>query len=314
MDRINMSMSAKPTPSPQVGQTQIQDTLKAKGGKASMGGSLPQASALLQDSARQQAQGQMQQSNMLGEISRQGLQAQDQQQQSQFAAAQQGLAVDKEMARSGMQANEQRAAAIRDATEQDFRAKRSADENMRLDALQSTATMNLRDLTTQRKISLDNIFAEQKRSTQELEFRQDGAELEELAFNLALSDRAYMDELDRIGKERMLYSDLNFQEETARITLGEGLDNLRDDMDWGRSFNADRRQWEQEIATISLESAMEIARAEISGNNQRAAWEGIGQMASTGAKYATGGYDTPKTTTNNQESFDTIPAEGPVRR
>lgn len=286
MQRIEQSMSARPSSGPQVGQQSIADVLRAKGGKAQTGAPTPQASSLLQDTAQQQAQDQLRQIDMTGQLAKQGLQAGFAQEKERAALGQEQLAADKRMARSSMQAAEQQAAAERDAREAQARQNRSAEENMRMDAINNQATIQLRQLATQRDVSLDNIFSEFERSNKELQDRRDASQLEQLGFTMAMSDQSYMDEISRIGRQRGLDNDLQFKTEIATMTLGNELSAMADEMSWGRVFNATRREWEEEIAKISLDSAAQIARAEIKAANTQAMWQAVGTVAGAGIKYA----------------------------
>jgi hypothetical protein len=305
MDRINRGMAAKPSTTPTASQQSIKDVLKAKSGKASTG-SGPQESSLLQQTAQQQAQDNLRQIDMSGAIAAQGLEAGFEQQAQQKQFGQEKIAAQGRMARSNIQAAEQQEAAQREAREQLARTQRTAEENIRMDVIQTTATNNLRKLSNDRQIQFDNIFGEFTRDKKQLADRQDAAELHQLGFEMAMSDRAYTDEINRIGSENRLMNEMNFREESSRIILGNDIDILRDDQEWGRAFNADRRTWEKEIAKISLNSAAQIARAEIKANNTRMQWEAYGNAASTVVdEYAK---------SDSKDEFEPIPQEGPVRQ
>jgi hypothetical protein len=314
LDRINQNMPKQTTATgPQIGQEQVAGVLKAKSGKAAAPGmgAAPQASNLLVDTAKQQATDKLKQIGLVGDIAKQGLQAGFQQQQQQLNLGKQQLATQKEMTLSGLQASEQQAAMARTAREEEARTKRSAEENMKMDVMQSQASTRIREATAQREVALDDLFADFEMSKVDLADRKDAARLHQLGLDLAFSDRVYLDTIDRIGRERMLNNDLQFREESARILLGHNLDMLREDMKWGRSFNAKRRVWERELVEMGLDDALAIARAEIREGNSRAVAEGIGNILS----WASADYEEPKQSNAGHmwESLtkdDTTPTEG----
>jgi hypothetical protein len=182
---------------------------------------------------------------------------------------------------------------------------------MKMDVMQSQASTRIREATAQREVTLDDLFADFEMSKVDLSDRKDAARLHQLGLDLAFSDRVYLDTIDRIGKERMLNNDLQFREESARILLGHNLDMLREDMKWGRSFNAKRRVWERELVEMGLDDALAIARAEIREGNSRAVAEGMGNIMS----WASADYEEPKQSNAGHmwESLtkdDTTPTEG----
>lgn len=286
MDIINTNMNKQPTQTPSIGQRQIEQVLRAKSGKAGTGGTTtPAASGLMAESAQQQGQQALREGAMRGAMIGAGLREEETAIKERQQLGQEQLASKAKLAREGMMAETQMAAAQRQAREEQARMQRSADENMKLDAMQANATQRLRDLMTQREVTMDNLFAEFDQSNKELEFRKDQSELEQLGFDLALSDRSYIDELNRIGRERMLTNELQFSEESARITLGDNLASLIQQLDWARSFNSDRRSWEEKLGQMSLDDAMQIYEMQVKGANERAIAEGIGQMGGKTAEY-----------------------------
>ena len=303
MDRINKNMSQTPDTPSGPGQAQIQSVLQAKGGKAGSGAGA-QSSGLLAATANQQAQSQLQQGATKGAMVGQQLKAQESQIQAKQKLGKDQLAQQKELSRSGMQAESAMAAEQRAAREEQARNERSANENLKLDGMQAHATQKLRDITTKRGVALDDIFAEFDRSNKELEFRKDQAELEQLGFDLALSDRALLDEYNRIGRERQLSNDLNFQEESANLALGENLSMLKDELSFMKSFNSDRRTWETELAQMDLEAAMNIANASIKDANTTAMITGLGKSVSTG-------FDQYQKNKNSRTKKDTTTSPGP---
>lgn len=285
MDRINQGLTSTPTPTQGPGQRQIESVLRAKGGKAGGGAAAPAATGLQAETAQQQAQTQLQQGRLAGALAGAQLREGEQAIAEQKELGEKELASKGKMARAQMQAESALAAQQRQAREEMARAERSADENMKLDQMEARATQRLRELETQRDVAFDDLFAEFDRSNKELAFRKDAAELEQLGFDLALSDRSYLDELNRIGRERMLTNDLQFAQESARITLGDNLEATLEEIDFLKDFNGDRRTYEAELQRMGIDGAMKIIQSATQAANQRALMEGVGELAGAGIEY-----------------------------
>lgn len=268
--------------SPEVDQEQIQRALRAKGGQAGMGGG-PAASRLQEASAQQQAQAGLRQGAFAGGMAAAQLTEQARAQEAQAGMARRGLETEERMAMSGIRADEQRAAGQRQAAEEQARSKRTAEENMRLDAMEAQSVNKLRELEASRQVTLDDIFGQFQAENKLLADRRDAADLEQLGFQLAMSDRAYMDELNRIGRERRLQNDQSFEMEMRNIIFGDDLAGLLEDMNYAVGSNAQQREWEKNLANMSAEHAREIANSAIQAQAKRQAIEGIANITGKAA-------------------------------
>lgn len=283
---------------PQIGRSQIQKAIQAKGGQVA-GGVGPRASGIAADVTRDRTRAAAGQQQASGAMAAGQLQQQARTQAAQMAGAQRELQQRGQLARQDLVGRESISAAQRQAAEADAAAKRTAQEEMQQQQLESAYTTRLRQLEAQRDIALNDLFGEFGRSQQDLENRKDAAELEQMAHVMALSDRQYLDELDRIGKERNLRSDMAFREETARTVLGESTKNLMDDLEWTADFNAQQRDWERQLTQMSAGQAIELARSQIADSNRRAVVAGVGKILQAGTSYAVG-----------EGLFDSPPAAG----
>jgi hypothetical protein len=174
------------------------------------------------------------------------------------------------------------------AGEEQAKLKRTAEENMKLDQIQQGATQKLRELTSQRKLELDDMFTAFQQSNQELEFRKDAADLEQLGFTLAMTDRAYLDELNRVGRERQLVNDMRFREELASITFGANVAALADDLGFMEDLNASQRVWEKELTEMNANDKIDLARAMVRDQARRNQWTGAGTAATAVATHYAG--------------------------
>jgi hypothetical protein len=161
------------------------------------------------------------------------------------------------------------------ARERETRAKREATGARQINALNAQAEQTLRDLASQRNVQLNDIFSQYQFEATELEDRRDAAQLEQQAFLLALRDKDYLEQLDRIGRQRQLQGDLQFQDEMERLVLGDRLDNLLKEIDFKTDRSATQRDYLKQLRQIDIDSALEVARANISDGLERNKWESI---------------------------------------
>lgn len=284
-DRVQSSLKNKPQPGgPQVGQQQIEKVLQTKGGQAGGGGG-PAGSGLAAATAQQQAKSQMLQQRLAGVQAGEQMAEQARQQKVQTEQAKQKLATSEDLQTNRLRARDQIAAQERQAKESLARQKRTAQENMQIDAVQATATQRLRDLEANRQVALDDIFGEFERSNKALEDRKDAAELEQLGFELALSDRSYLDELNRLGRERQLTNDQMFKEEMNRVILEQNMADTIDEIGWSEQFNAQQRHWEEVLTHMGASEAIKLGQAAIKDEARRSMWTGAGDIASGVAKH-----------------------------
>lgn len=286
---------------PELGQEQISKVLAAKGGQAGGGAGIG-SSQLGAEAVRAQARQQKADIALGGAVAGAELASAKAAQEAQTAAAARGIEQRGDLARTGMQTQSVQAAESLAAASDQARAKRTAEENMRIDSLKGAATKQLRDLEASRGLALDDIFSEFKQSNQELEYRADMADLEQLGFQLALSDQTYLDELNRIGKERNLNNQQTFESELHNLVLGDNLQAELDNIEFTRALNSKQREWEVKLQKMGANQAVSLAQAMIKDDQRRSMIEGIGSAVGAGAsavaKYGMpsfGGGGTPDT-------------------
>lgn len=275
---------AEPAAQPLGGpQQQAQKVLAAKGGKAGRGATGPKASSVGQQVAQGAVQSGLQQGNLTGQLAGAQIQQQASGQQQQFNQQQQKLDAQQRTVESGLAAQGNIASQQLAAGEELAGMKRAGNEDAIRSQLNHTSDQTLRQLISERNITYDNLFSEFERSNLELEFRSDAADLEQRAFLLAMGDKAYTDELGRIGSERMLTNNINFKREMTATMLGENLSNLIDTLGWQEKMDTIGRERTTELANINITAALEIAMAALKDENRRMVAEGIGNAVTAGA-------------------------------
>lgn len=161
---------------------------------------------------------------------------------------------------------------------------RSLKETIQIKKMNAQATQFLRNLQADKKSTLDNIFDSFRKSEKELEYRRDAAKLEQYGFQLAMSDRAYLDELNRVGKERQLRESIQFNEEMQRIALGDGLNQLLNEIGFKQKLNASQRDYNIALEKMGLQTQLMIAQEAIEQANTTAQFQGFQSIIQGGAK------------------------------
>lgn len=273
---------------PQPQQKGIEQVLRQKTGKARKRKG-PAASALQEQqaiTAGQQAIREQTFAERLADVQARGQEQavaeqqalQEQKLQQQQDIAQQRLASEAALTREGIRAGEEEAQTRREAATK----SKTRDMNVK-------AESQLRDMASQRGMQLDNLFAQYQFDTADLEDRQDAAQLEQQAFMLAMQDRKYLEELDRIGKERQLQNEMRFNEELNSIVMEQNLNNLLDNLNFKVGRDVKGRDFNQQLGQINIDMAIDIAKASTRDAMERQKWEAIGQLGGLAAQQFLGG-------------------------
>jgi len=139
-----------------------------------------------------------------------------------------------------------------------------------------------------------------KRENVALEARRDAAQLEQLGHVLALQDKAYLDELNRIGERRKLYDKANWEKEKRSVIYGANLSRIMEDLGFRRGEDIKDRNFQEQMTRIDLDTALSMAVQAAKDANTTAIASSI---ISTGSKafdtaYSKGMFDSTSSTTS----------------
>ena len=272
-------------------QQATQRLLKAKSGKATQTAG-PRASAIGATVATQATQGALAQQQLQGATQAVGIQQAQQQQAQQGDLARQQLASERRMATSGRLQSGVMGREALAAGAARTRMQLDANEINKIASMRNVFSTAIQDIASQKRIAIDDIFQNYEQSNQKLAYRKDGAELQQLGHQLAMQNDIYLQELYSIGKLRGLADSIAFNEETARLVLGDNLNDIINQLGWQRSFDMDVRDFQDVIEGMSIDDAISIANATINDANKRAIATGVISgskvVADTTTKKATG--------------------------
>lgn len=121
------------------------------------------------------------------------------------------------------------------------------------------------------------------RSDRELDLNKDKAKAEQFGFNLRLSNKLYVQNLQQEAAKARLVDSTNFQEELMRSVFAEEQDLFADSLEFRRLMAADEREFNELVANIDINFALQVAAAQNEEANQRMMWEGISGVVQGGA-------------------------------
>jgi hypothetical protein len=271
---------------PQPQQKGIEKLLAAKKGKVPAVSAGPRQTALGEQAAIAATKTAMDEQTFKERLQQTRFKGQQQAAAQQHKMQKQQIAQQEELAQQRMRAQGFETSARIEAEADARRAKRRSATKINRNKINNAAEMRIRDLATTRETTLDNIFSQFESSQDELQFHKDKARIEEVSFNLMLQDKKYARELEKIGKTRNFNDRVTYQNEMNQLVFGQNLNNLLSEMGFNRTQNAKRREYQEELAKINIDMAIEVANQVANDNNTRAQIEGVARGFSTVATYA----------------------------
>lgn len=211
-------------------------------------------------------------------------------QQEKLAQAQAIPALEEQQEREEM--------AFRGLEEQSFEIKQQAEQNA---ARMTQQALSVSQQMQQEAANLINNF---QKDTTQLELAKNKARIEQLGFNLRLSDQQYIDKLKAAGRKARLDNEIRFQEALTRTIFEDEMELFNNDLQFRSLLNANEREFEKELANIDIETALKLAATDAETQSSRMMWSGIAQMGAAGIEAWAGMDDAPEPT-NEDSPWDT---------
>ena len=159
------------------------------------------------------------------------------------------------------------------------------------------ADLALRQQQSQQRASQQKqqILRELGQGRRTLDTEKDRAKLEQLSHTMALSDRKYVDQLQREGQKLRLDNDLAFREALQKSILGSNEELLREGLGNKDILQADDREFREMMSGIDIDFAMKMADNELADAKKAAMISGVTTLATSGlgayGTYSQGGFD-----------------------
>lgn len=251
-----------------------------KAGRATTG---PAMSGVGSQLAAQAGQAQRGALNVQAIQQQQALGAQEQAQADQFKLAQKGIEQRGEQQQADLLAQETMQNQQRQAQDEMALKDRQAKEARSGQIMTNQYANALANLASQQGIAEQQIFEHARQVRSELDHDKYLSYLDQVAHSAAMSDQKYVDEITRIGQTRNLKDQLAFKKEAATIAFGNDFEVLQQDFDMQELINADKRQFQEIMSHMDINSALKLA--EIAA--KEAAYTNIIKgVAGMGAAYA----------------------------
>lgn len=189
------------------------------------------------------------------------------------------------------QANAQAAAGVQQQLQQQqVGAQKQAGQIQQQDQDQAAKTRTLSEETSkamddylnQTQSTLDQYV----QGTRQLDMNKDKAKLEQMGIVMRMANDNYVSNLQREGARARLNNDAAFNDALNRSVFADEEDLMQNDLQFRSMLNADDRSFNEGLANINLDFAVQMANS----NNRAAAnqqmWTGIGSLAGAGVKGA----------------------------
>jgi hypothetical protein len=272
---------ATPAQAPVAPKINIEEVLQAKKGKAAAPARGIQASAVGEAIAQDVGQQQLEQQQLAGQVQAAQLGEQQAGVEQAQDIAQQQLESQQRQFEAGQVAQEVGQLAGLAGAEQLAQQERAASDALKIEGMNNKAALAIQDLAANRNISRDNIFAQAKAEDKILSERDDASILEQQAFFLAMQDKDYLSELDRIGKQRLLEDEIAFNQEMRSSVFGSKFTEALDAMGFQAGQNVKSRDVKKQMADLTNGQIVELAQSNAKALNQRAVAQGVGTAVST---------------------------------
>lgn len=141
--------------------------------------------------------------------------------------------------------------------------------------------------TLQNKIQTDQLLADLSRDRSSLSLERDKSKLEQLSHNLALQDKQYIDNLQRMGEMNRLNDGLQFREEMTKTIFADNNSLLSDNLARDAARAQSARDWNQYLAKNNLAYIIDMDKRQTRAANEAAKWSAGSQIVGAGIQYAT---------------------------
>jgi len=163
--------------------------------------------------------------------------------------------------------------------------EREADIEQRQDQQQVEFEENLANATAQFDRQSDSIMNQFFNGQKSLQNSKDIADLEQLGFIARLDNKQYIDALQLEGQKKRLSEGQNFKLEMAKTVFADSQDFLKDDLQYRAMMDMDDRAWNENLANMDINKALEFAEAENKQANAEMMAKGTGDAFSSFLSY-----------------------------
>jgi len=141
--------------------------------------------------------------------------------------------------------------------------------------------------TLQNRVQTDQLLGDLSRDRASLDLDKDRAKLEQLSHNLALQDKQYIDNLQRMGQVNRLDDELSFKEQLTKAVFQDSTDLLNEDLARRAVDAQSARDWNMYLAKNNLAYLLSRDARQTKAANEAARWSAGSQILGAGIQAAT---------------------------
>lgn len=154
--------------------------------------------------------------------------------------------------------------------------------------------------TIQSQIQTNELLQSLEQGRGKLDLEKEKAGYDQIAVNLRMNTQKYVDDLRRIGEERRLTDDIEFQKELQKTTFGDA-ERIAEQVLKGKSvLSSNDREFNKTISQMSTDQAWDMFNADMAAAKKQANWASIGGLAQAGI----GAYGTSQDNASRKEYYN----------
>ena len=153
---------------------------------------------------------------------------------------------------------------------------------------QQKAQLNEQDISTQEAYQrqVEASLKDYQRNIKQLDVAKQAAKVEQLGFQLRLTNQNYIMQLKDAAARDRITSEIGFREALQRTIYKDEIDLLSSDLDFRMLLKADEAEFQKMLAKIDIDTALAIAAASAKDAAAQSIVSGVNKLVTAGATYA----------------------------
>jgi hypothetical protein len=152
---------------------------------------------------------------------------------------------------------------------------------------QQRAQLNEQDINTQEAYQrqVEASLKDYQRNIKQLNVAKQAAKVEQLGFQLRLSNQNYIMQLKDAAARDRITNAVSFNEALQRTIFKDEIDLLSSDLDFRMLLKADEAEFQKMLAKIDIDTALAIAAASAKDSATQSIVSGVNKFVTAGATY-----------------------------
>lgn len=134
----------------------------------------------------------------------------------------------------------------------------------------------------QTKLKTNQLLSDLERNKGQIDLNRDKSSLDQLAFNLRMQNKSYVDNLQLEGSKSRLDNSNNFSDQLSRSILGDNEQLLNKQLGDQSVLSASNRDFTKAMAQMNIDTAYDYFKADMASAKQGAMIQGVSSLATAG--------------------------------